>query len=283
VLALARPRQWIKNALVVAAPGAAGALGQDDVLQRVLAAGAAFCIVSAGIYALNDARDHEEDRLHPTKQRRPVAAGEISPRDAVLIGVGWTLAGMAICAFVSPLLALVTVGYVALTVSYSLLWRNIAVLDLSALAAGFVLRAVAGGAAASVDLSEWFLLVVTFAAIFAAAGKRLGELLRVRRTGARARRVLRHYGVSRLRALLILSGSAAIFAYGIWSQRGSGGATLWRAVTVIPFAVAIARYAMLVLWGEGEAPEEAVISDRVLSAAGVAWLLLFTLYVDATV
>jgi decaprenyl-phosphate phosphoribosyltransferase len=280
---LARPRQWIKNALVVAAPGAAGALGRDDVLQRVLLAGAAFCVVSAGVYALNDARDHEEDRLHPEKRRRPVAAGEISPRDATLLGAGWILGGVAICAFVSPLLALVTLGYVALTVSYSLFWRQIAVLDLTALAAGFLLRAVAGGAAASVDLSRWFLLVVTFAAIFAAAGKRLGELMRVAASGARARRVLRHYGLARLRAVLVLSGSAATFAYGVWAQLGSGEAWIWRVLTAIPFVVSIARYGMLVLHGDGEAPEDAIVSDRLLGAGGVAWLILFTLYVDATV
>ena len=123
-----RPRQWVKNALVIAAAGAAGALGHDDVPGRVAAAAIAFCLLSAGLYALNDVHDAAEDRLHPRKRFRPVAAGELSTREAVLLGLGSLLAGLALCAAVRPLLLAVGAGYVALTLSYTWLWRRLLVL-----------------------------------------------------------------------------------------------------------------------------------------------------------
>src|ERR1700739_4085043 len=87
LLALSRPKQWVKNALVIAAPGAAGALGHDDVPGRGIVAGGAFCLIPGSIYALNDVRDRHEDRRHPRKRMRPVAAGEVEPREAVAFGI----------------------------------------------------------------------------------------------------------------------------------------------------------------------------------------------------
>ena len=144
-LATIRPRQWIKNLLVVAAAGAAGALGHDDVPVRVGLAGIAFCLLASGIYAINDVRDAPEDRLHPRKRHRPVAAGELDPRAATWMGVSLMVAGLALCAAVRPLLAVVGAGYLALTLSYTLIWRHVVVLDVFAIAGGFVLRAVRVG------------------------------------------------------------------------------------------------------------------------------------------
>ena len=160
--------------------GAAGALGYDDVPARVLVTSAAFCLLSAGVYALNDVRDRREDRCHPRKWRRPVAAGELTPREAVTprTGVDCVRADPGRCG--APVVALVGLAYVALTISYSWVWRHIPIVDLVALAGGFVLRAVAGGVAAPVALSRWFVLVVTCGAVFVAAGKRLAELARPR-------------------------------------------------------------------------------------------------------
>lgn len=165
VLVTARPRQWVKNGLVIAAAGAAGALGRDAVLVRVLLACAAFCLISGGVYAINDMRDAAEDRLHPRKRLRPVAAGELRPPLALALGVALLALGVAICATVSLLLALVASGYIALSVSYALLWRSIMICDLAAIAGGFVLRAIAGGVAAPVTLSIWFLIVISACAV----------------------------------------------------------------------------------------------------------------------
>jgi decaprenyl-phosphate phosphoribosyltransferase len=282
VLVTARPKQWIKNALVVAAAGAAGALGHDDVPVRVGLACAAFCLLASGIYAINDVRDAPEDRLHPRKRFRPVAAGELDPRVATLLGVALVAGGIVLAASVRPLLGVVAAAYVALTVSYTLALRRIAILDIAAIAGGFVLRAVAGGVAAPVTLSRWFVVVVTAAAVLVAAAKRHAELRRTEQAGIGGRSVLDQYGAARLRLIIAGSAALALFAYGVWAfARPDVGGIPWRPLTIIPFAACLARYGMLVRAGGGEAPEELLLRDRWLALFGVVWLVLFALGVHA--
>ena len=281
-LVTVRPQQWVKNALVVAAAGAAGALGRDGVPVRVGLACAAFCLLASGVYAINDVRDAEEDRRHPRKRFRPVAARELDPRAATVIGLSLMLAGLLLCAFVRPLLGLVGAGYLALTLSYTLIWRRILLLDVIAIAGGFVLRAVAGGVAAPVTLSRWFVLVVTCAAVFVAAGKRQAELLRSERSGERRRRVLERYSAARLRLILAGSSAGALFAYCVWAfQLPTADGFPWRPLTIVPFAACLVRYGSLLRAGAGEAPEQLLRSDRWLLVGGVAWLVVFALGVHA--
>jgi decaprenyl-phosphate phosphoribosyltransferase len=278
ILATARPRQWVKNALVIAAAAAAGALGRDDVPARVAIACLAFCLLASGVYAINDVRDAPEDRLHPTKRYRPVAAGELDARVATGVGLSLLLAGLLLCTAVGPLVALIGVAYVALTLSYTLVFRHVLVLDIVAIAGGFVLRAVAGGAAAPVALSRWFLLVVTGAAVFAAAAKRHAEL---ERPDAR-RRVLDAYSSSLLQAILLGSAAVALLAYLVWAfQVPAVDGVPWRALTAVPFAACLLRYGALVRAGAGESPEDVLLSDRPLQLAALTWLVLFALEVHA--
>jgi decaprenyl-phosphate phosphoribosyltransferase len=279
-----RPRQWIKNLLVIAAAGAAGALSHDDVPVRVGLAFVAFCMLASGIYAINDVRDAAEDRLHPRKRLRPVAAGELEPQRATAIGIALIVLGLALCFAIRPLLGAVGAGYAALTLSYTLVWRHLLLLDVVAIAGGFVLRAVAGGVASPVSLSRWFLLVVTAAAVFVAAGKRHAELQRTVAANALAgrRRVLDGYTVGRLRLILLASGAVAVGAYAGWAfLLPSVHGVPWRPLTIIPFAVCMARYGALVAAGQGESPEELLLHDRLLQLAGVVWLVVFALGVHA--
>jgi decaprenyl-phosphate phosphoribosyltransferase len=277
-----RPKQWIKNVLVVAAAGAAGALGHDDVPVRVGLACVAFCLLASGIYAINDVRDADEDRQHPSKRRRPVAAGELDPRVATTLGIALLLGGLIICVLVRPLLGLVGLGYVVLTVSYTVALRYIAILDIAAVAGGFVLRAVAGGVAAPVTLSRWFVLVVTSAAVLVAAGKRHAELRRAEELGTEGRRVLAQYGSARLRLIIVGSAGLAVFAYTVWAFNESDVDRVpWRPLTIIPFVACLLRYGSLLKTGGGEAPEEILLTDRWLQVAGFAWLVLFALSVHA--
>jgi decaprenyl-phosphate phosphoribosyltransferase len=267
---------------VIAAPGAAGALGRDGVPARVTLAFVAFCLIASGIYAINDVRDVAEDRLHPRKRRRPIAAGQLSPRAGVWLGGVWMLAGLAMCAGLGGLLLLIGAGYVLLTLSYTLLWRHVIVLDVLAIAGGFLLRAVAGGAAAPVALSKWFLLVISCAAVLVAAGKRWAELRRTTLAGTSRRRVLERYSERRLRWLLGLAGLGALVAYTIWaSELPSVHGVPWRPLTIVPFALCLGRYGLLVRRGQGETPEELILGDRPLLAGAVAWLVLFALGVHA--
>jgi decaprenyl-phosphate phosphoribosyltransferase len=282
IAAIARPRQWIKSLLVIAAPAAAGALGHDDVPVHVCLACAAFSMLASGTYAINDARDVAEDRLHPRKRLRPVAAGELSPRTATVTGVGWILAGLLLSIGIRPLLGLVALGYVLLTISYTLVWRQVAGLDILAIAGGFVLRAVAGGVAAPVALSLWFLLVITFAAVLVAAGKRRAELRRSELQPDRGRRVLRRYSSRGLQAILVGAGLAALAAYVAWTlARPSVAGFPWRPITVPPFAAALLRYGVLLRRGAGEAPEDMLLGDRWLRVVTLAWLVLFAGGVNA--
>ena len=277
-----RPRQWLKNALVIAAPGAAGALGHDDVPVRVGLAFLAFCLLASGVYAINDVRDVAEDRAHPRKRHRPVAAGDLEPSHALALGVALMVIGLALCLAISPLLLAVGAGYLAQTTSYTLLWRRIVVLDIVAIACGFVLRTLAGGVAAPVTLSRWFVAVITFSALFVAAGKRMAELKRTAGRGLARRGVLHFYTASRLRLILLASAAGSLFAYCVWAfQLPSIGGVPWRPLTIVPFAVCLARYAALVQAGHGEAPEELVLRDRWLQLAGLVWLVVFALGVHA--
>jgi decaprenyl-phosphate phosphoribosyltransferase len=282
VLRTLRPKQWVKNTLVIAAAGAAGALGHDDVPGRVGLACAAFCLLASGLYAINDVRDAAEDRLHPRKRFRPVAAGELDPQLAVGLGVSLILGGLAICLSIRPLLALVGAGYVLLTLTYTLIWRHLLLFDIVAIAGGFVLRAVAGGVAAPVTLSRWFVLVVSCSAIFVAAGKRYAELQQTERGATGRRRVLALYTETRLRIILAASSAVALFAYCVWAfELPTVNGVPWRLLTIGPVAIGLARYGMLVRAGRGEAPEELVLRDGLLLAAAVAWLALFALGVHA--
>jgi decaprenyl-phosphate phosphoribosyltransferase len=277
-----RPKQWVKNLLVIAAAGAAGALGDDEVIGRVGLACVAFCFLASGLYAINDVRDADEDRLHPRKRFRPVAAGEFDPRLALSLGALLILAGLAVCVTIRPLLGLVGAGYVALTLSYTLIWRHLLLFDIVAIAGGFVLRAVAGGVAAPVTLSRWFVLVVTCSAVFVAAGKRLAELQRTDPAATGRRRVLALYTEVRLRWILALSSALALFAYSVWAfELPAVHGVPWRLLTIAPVALGLGRYGMLLRAGRGEAPEDLVLRDRVLLAGAIVWVALFALSVHA--
>jgi decaprenyl-phosphate phosphoribosyltransferase len=282
IIGTLRPRQWIKNGLVIAAPGAAGALLRDHVPLRVAIAFVAFCLLASGIYAVNDVRDAPEDRLHPRKRYRPVAAGELSARSALALGAALMLGGLLLCWSVRPLLAVVGLGYVALTLSYTLVWRYVPLLDVVAIGGGFVLRAVAGGVAAPVTLSRWFVLVISAAAVFVAAAKRHAELRRVHTNGEARRRVLLYYRPSSLRLLLVGTALIALCAYVVWAfQLPLIDGIPWRPLTILPFAVCLLRYGSLVRSGAGEAPEELLLSDRRLQLLGMLWFVVFALGVNA--
>jgi decaprenyl-phosphate phosphoribosyltransferase len=272
LLRACRPRQWSKNVLVAAAPLSAGVIGRADVVAEVLVAFVAFCMLSSATYLLNDVRDRAQDREHPRKRLRPVAAGEMSVPAAIRWAASLAVLGLATAAFVRPMLALVGIGYMALTASYSLWWRRVVVGDIVAVAAGFVVRACAGGAATHVPLSRWFLVVTSACACFLVAGKRYAELTDHGRALTRA--TLRRYSAEGLVALLGVAVAVAVVGYGMWSfQRPEHGP--WYELSLIPFAGWLARYARLLQVGAGQAPEEVILGDQILVALGLTWLGLF--------
>jgi decaprenyl-phosphate phosphoribosyltransferase len=271
-----RPRQWIKNVLVVAAPGAAGVLARPEVAEQVLIAFVCFCMFSSATYLLNDVHDRHEDRHNPRRSTRPIAAGELSVRAALAAAFALAIGGLALAAAVRPALAGVGAGYLALTLSYTLWWRSVAVADMAAVAGGFVLRALAGGVATSVPVSRWFMLVTSFGALFLVAGKRYAELNGGVEPAAVTRASLRAYSAQYLRFVLGLAATVTTTGYCLWAfQRAHTAKLSWYELTVIPFVLWLLRYALLLDGGEGQAPEELVLHDGFLLSMTAAWLAVF--------
>lgn len=271
-----RVRQWPKNLLVFGAPAAAGALTQVHVLERAGVAALAFCLLSSGAYLLNDLHDAREDRNHPLKRHRPIASGAIAPGRARLAALGALTAGLGLAAWLGVATLGVAAAYAGLNFAYTGWLRRVAVADIAAIAAAFVLRAAAGGVAAGVPISRWLFVVVSFSALFVAAGKRYADWLDPAARGSR--RVLSDYNPDFLRLVLGASSAVALGAYCLWAFRpGQPGAMVWREATIAPFTLALLRYGLLVTGGRGGAPEEIMLTDRFIQFSGLAWLMTFVL------
>lgn len=275
----ARPKQWAKNVLVLAAPGAAGVLTDAHVVRNTALAFVSLCLAASGTYFLNDAADHESDREHPKKRNRPVASGQLLVGTAVAAGLVLLVAGLALALLTDGDLALVVGLYVTLTVAYSYVLKHQPILDLAAVAAGFVLRAIAGGVATDIPISEWFLIVASFGSLFIVAGKRHGEHLDLEDEEARAghRATLAMYSLSFLRYVRSTSSAVAITAYCLWAfERGADAPSpIWYQLSIIPFVLAILSYALRLERGDGSAPEDIILHDPVILSLGAAWAALF--------
>jgi decaprenyl-phosphate phosphoribosyltransferase len=269
-----RPRQWVKNVLVLAAPLAAlgGPVRYDyrDVLINASIAFVAFCMAASAVYLVNDVRDVDADRQHPTKRFRPIAAGVVPEWLAYTLAVGLGAVSLAIAWFVTPNLATVIAVYIAMQVAYCFGLKHQAVLDICIVSSGFLIRAIAGGAATNIPLSQWFLLVMAFGSLFMVAGKRYAELQLAERTGAKIRKSLESYTGTYLRFVWTLSATAVVLCYGLWAFDPSRANNVWFAVSMIPFTIAILRYAVDVDGGMAGEPEEIALRDRVLQVLFVA-------------
>jgi decaprenyl-phosphate phosphoribosyltransferase len=279
-----RPKQWLKNVLVFAAPLAAGSLMEPDVLLPSIVAFVAFCLMSSATYLLNDVRDVEADRAHPVKRARPIATGELTPTVAMLAAAVLAIASIALALFINLGLVGVLVAYAASTISYSMFLKHEPVIELALLALGFLLRAIAGGVASELPISQWFLIVAGFGSLFMAAGKRYSELTHALDAEdgtprAGTRRSLAGYTPTYLRFVWATSAAVTITGYCLWAFEVSAEpSTLpWAAWSVLPFVLAILRYAIDVDKGDAEAPEDVVLGDRMMLVLGLIWLVLFGL------
>ena len=279
----ARPKQWLKNVLVFAAPGAAGVLDDAGDLLLTIVAFVSFCAASSGTYYWNDVLDIESDRAHPTKRHRPIAAGEVTLGTARLVGSGLIVLALLLAALTGRWQTVAVVAfYVALTVTYSIWWKHIAVIDLVVVAAGFVLRAAAGAVAVDVPMSSWFVLCTTFGSLFIVAGKRYAELRELGDGAVASRATLGAYSPGYLQIVLAVSCGGAILTYCVWAfeRRDITGAEFpWYELSIVPMLTALLRYALVLDQGRGAAPEEVFSGDRVLQLLGLGWVVIFALAV----
>jgi decaprenyl-phosphate phosphoribosyltransferase len=271
-----RPRQWTKNLLVVAAPLAAGRLLDDPVWWQTVVAFVAFCLVSGGCYLINDSVDAESDRMHPRKQHWPVAAGELSVSQALTAAAVLVLVSLAVGTAVRWQFGLVLASYVVLQLAYSLWLKHEPVLDLAMVSVGFLIRAVSGGVAAGLPLSNWFLLVSGFGSLFVVAGKRYSELHTLG-SEAGTRRSLIRYTDTYLRFVWSIAATSTALAYCLWAFEQPPETLPWQSFSIVPFVLGLLRYAVDIDAGHAAEPEDIVLGDRGLQAIGLVWFVLVCL------
>jgi 4-hydroxybenzoate polyprenyltransferase len=216
LLRLLRPLQWTKNLLVFAALLFARRFGETLEVERALVVFAAFCMASSALYAFNDLMDRQADRRHPRKRLRPVASGAVAPGGAVAAAVTLALLALLLASSATPPARWCLASYIALGAAYSVFLKRVVILDVFVVAAGFVLRAAAGGLAIEVEISPWLLVCTMLLALFLAVAKRRSEL-REAAAPAAHRSVLGDYTPALLDQMIAVTAACTLMAYVLYT------------------------------------------------------------------
>jgi 4-hydroxybenzoate polyprenyltransferase len=273
---LVRPTQWIKNGVVLAGLIFAGKASTYGTAEKALAAVAAFCLMSSAVYILNDIVDRNRDRLHPLKKNRPLAAGTIRIGSAMIILIILALAGLIISYFINRNLLIVSGTYIVLNILYSLILKNVVIIDVMTLAAGFVLRALAGAVAIGVEFSGWLLISTFVLALFLGLGKRRHELIFLQDDAGSHRKILDKYSPYLLDQLIGVVTASTVITYLFYTLSADVAAKLHTRYlyVTIPFVIyGIFRYLYLVHKEErGGSPTTLLLTDRPLLLDVLLWL-----------
>nr|WP_206344203.1 decaprenyl-phosphate phosphoribosyltransferase [Streptomyces mesophilus] len=284
LLKTARPRQWVKNVLVVAAPAAAGELFTRQTAVQLVLVFCLFTAAASAVYLINDARDAEADRAHPDKCRRPVAAGQVPVPVAYAVGGLLAVLAPAAAAFLcTPMTSALLTGYVGMQLAYCISLKHVLVVDLVVVTTGFLMRAMIGGVALDIPLSRWFLITTGFGALFMVSAKRYSESVRMAdadgELGA-TRALLTEYTTGYLRFVWQLAAGVAVLAYCLWAmEEGGTGLLPWRQLSMVAFILAILRYAVFADRGTAGAPEDVVLRDKPLALIALVWVGMYGLAV----
>ncbi|WP_225847802.1 decaprenyl-phosphate phosphoribosyltransferase [Streptomyces sp. HPF1205] len=293
LLRTARPRQWVKNGLVLAAPFAAARLLSTGEILRLCLVFVLFTACAAAVYLINDARDAEADRAHPVKRARPVASGQVPVPAAYAAGGGLAVLAPAVAAVTcNPNTAALLAGYVVMQLAYCVWLKHLLVIDLVIVTTGFLMRSMAGGLALGIELSRWFLVTSGFGALFMVAAKRYSELVLMSEEAAAegadlraSRALLGSYTPGYLRFVWQLAAGVAVLAYCLWAMETGAaphGWLPWRQLSMVPFILSVLRYAVFADSGAAGAPEDLVLRDGALVVIGMAWGALYVLAVVDT-
>jgi 4-hydroxybenzoate polyprenyltransferase len=272
-LSAARPRQWIKNLVLFAGLLFAAQLSDGARWLEAAAAFCAYCFVASAAYLFNDVLDVTEDRLHPVKRFRPIAAGNLAPRDALILAVALVTAGLGLTSWLGWRSLAFLVAFALLQMAYTLRLKRLAFVDISVIAAFFVIRSAAGAAAVHVRISPWLLACTALLALFLGLAKRRGELVLAERGATAGRSSLGAYSLPVIDRLLWATAASAITAYTIYTLVAHDSTEM---VLTVPLVVAgIGRYLRLVHRHDlGEAPEHVLLSDRLLLATVALWVVV---------
>lgn len=288
---LARPLHWLKNLSLFAAIFLTGMLFERLAISKAFWAFIAFNFATSATYVINDILDSKRDRLHPIKRSRPIASGSIPISLALLEAILLALLALVVSALLNSLFFFTVLTYLLLQLFYSLGLKNIAILDILIIAAGFIIRVYAGAFVIDAHLSVWFLLCVISVALFLASGKRRAELNLAQDTDILTRKSLGNYKKELLNSYVTMFGNASWMSWALFTFFESPKATLpfWlvlaelsRTTTInkllmltIPVTIfGIMRYESLIFEGKSETPEKLLLSDRSLAVAVLLWVIL---------
>ncbi len=280
-----RPKQWAKNLILFV-----GLIFSDDrllfhlpSLGRTVVAFFLFCLLSSSVYILNDLTDIEKDRKHPVKRHRPLPSGRLAPRVAQAALVAELAAALGGSFLLGPAFGLVALIYLVINIAYSFSLKNVVILDVFTIAAGFVLRAVAGAVVIGVAISPWLYVVTILLALFLAIGKRRHELLLLEEGRGAHRRVLEEYSAPLLDDMLSVVMASTVIAYSLYTFTAENLPDNHAMMLTVPVALyGLFRYLYLIhRRNAGGAPEEVLFQDRPLLAAILVWglMVIVILYV----
>jgi 4-hydroxybenzoate polyprenyltransferase len=278
-----RPKQWTKNVFVWAALLFDHKLFQAGPFLRTLLAFLLFCLISSAVYIINDLVDIEKDRQHPSKRNRPLASGALSPRLALAVAVAMIMLSLPAALWLGTALAVVLYGYLLLMVAYSFVLKNIVIVDVLTIAAGFVLRVAAGVVVVHAErFSPWIYVCMVLLALFVAIGKRRQEIVLMQDGSRETRKILQEYNVKFLDEMLALVSSSTVMAYSLYTFSAPNVPPNHTLMLTIPFVLyGLFRYLFLIhVRGETDPPDVVVLKDKALLLdvvlfAAVAFLVFY--------
>ncbi|MEX2007287.1 MAG: decaprenyl-phosphate phosphoribosyltransferase [Candidatus Levyibacteriota bacterium] len=297
ILRLLRPRQWIKNFAIFAAIVFSGQLFNPMALEKVLIGFFLFCGLSSAAYIVNDIFDIQKDRLHPFKKFRPLAHGDIPIPMALTIAAALIVFCLYFSFYLTPAFFIVAVAYVAVQLLYSIFLKGIAVIDILAIASGYIIRVYAGAFVSGYHISVWLLLTTISLALFLAIGKRRSELTLVSQNKeaniAAIRKTLSHYSERLLDLYASIFATSTFISYALFTflespQGFKPGVSIllpeflpaffqrkWLMITIIPVVYGLMRYLQDIYEKhEGESPEKVLLSDKALLSTVLLWIIM---------
>lgn len=278
ILKLMRPHQWLKNGFVLVGPFFAHVWGDAAVVNAVLLSVAAFCLMSSAVYVVNDLSDIQADRLHPTKRRRPLAAGTVSVPVAVGLALLLFVAALLAAWFASPMVTMILIAYLVLNLAYSWRLKRVVILDVFIIAAGFMLRILAGTTGIGIEPSSWLLLTGLMVTLFLGFSKRRSELAVMEHSGESTRSVLKNYSLPMLDLMIGVCSAGVVMAYSLYTMSAETIAVHHtdKLVYTVPFVLyGLFRYLYRTFSDDlGEDPARDLLRDPHLLLTVVAWALI---------
>ena len=271
VISILRPAQYIKNLLLIAAPIGAAINPSTENMSILVRAFVSFCLVSSAGYVLNDWLDREKDKFHETKKERPFAAGKLGKIHLVVLILSLTSISTLIAWTLTPKFLIILFSYFALTTAYSFCLKGVPVIELVIVSVGFLVRALAGAVAFDVQVSQWFLIVVGFSSLFLISVKRLSEFRKYSQNNTRL--VMAHYSEQFLVTVVGLSVTASVLGYTLWAFEVLGE-TPFGKISVVTVLIGMLRYLLHTKGTDGEKPERALFSDKVIPLMGALTMIL---------